>query len=352
MINVPHCARDLAGDFKKKAYDSQFIKAIGRAGQTGTAENGILYSFYSQVQNPYHTEGQKMIVDNWEMDRTIVEACRISFQSIIDIEDEKWDSDLWWGFYLGSNFSDIPVGTIYVQEMGVNRYRVYEVIGILKKGAKFATAKVLENGDGNEYDSFLPLDNAVIRVTNGKEHSGAWTFVPEDGVSILTAENYLKELAQDMKLQDIQFVRLQDQMVYQGKDSMIICAIWEELLLLIMVCGILILLCAQIMETMGSRYEMGVLYSLGFYQKDIMGVVFFSNMLKGMLSFAICWIITQRIWIGYANRVNKYESMMRLLRQDVFSILAFITILFAFVMTFPSLVFYTKAEPADLIQAK
>lgn len=353
IARVSHCARDLAGLYKKTACESSWVKAIGSVSRTETSgESDLLLLFYGQLDNSSYEGTGKAVASKWEMDRTVVDICRISFQDRKDVEEEKWNSDSWWGYYLGADFSDIPVGTTYVQSVGINQYRVHEVIGILEKGSEFVKPGVLSDGNGNEYDSWERLDNAVIRVTDGKENSGSWAYIPEDGVSLQEAEDYLRKLADEMELQDIQFLKMREAFDYQGKDNRITLQIWKEMLFMVTGCAFLILICVQFLAVLNQGKEIGVLYSMGFLQRDVMGVLFWVNLWKGIAAFGICWVTILGIWLGYADKVNKHDSMLQLLKSKVLPRVLFIDIAFVVLMILISEFFFWKSNPADLTRKR
>ncbi|MCR5691778.1 MAG: hypothetical protein K6G62_06120, partial [Eubacterium sp.] len=104
--------------------------------------------------------------------------------------DQDSDKNL---FYLGYNFREIPVGTVFRDGDG----KEYEVAGILAKNSRLLDSDELLSGGMGE-SSTRSLDNVVLEVTPNEKtacHGELSLFTCKEGYSFADASNKISEIA-------------------------------------------------------------------------------------------------------------------------------------------------------------
>lgn len=214
-------------------------------------------------------------------------------------ENEKY-------LYLGSDFHDIPVGTVYYNKdytFGANYGKTtkYIVKGYLEEGSKILSDKILTSRDlfnlhyGEVLDDKVimidtyPIDLDTCFLTNGKSN---------DEVNAI-----LDEISKETGVEIEKSVWTEVLKEQKEENWILIKNISYFLAITILVC-ISVLLCNTLAEKMNTGNIIGIWYANGFSQKDIFLIEALDSILPILFSAGLA------IFFSYFTLQTQYNQLI------------------------------------------
>lgn len=190
--------------------------------------------------------------------------------------------------YLGYNFRDIPVGTIFANETyGFS----YVVNGIFRKNTSIVDEQdILWNLGGLKLSCSIAMDNMILVVPPCSEnyYSETYFFKCSDGYTYGEAAARIKNISEEYGIQT-ETGKLQDRVDTILSDSNRILSAIAKLSGLLVFSALIILLTAQLLTILSRKDELGVWLISGIGKKKIFMILLGENMIKMLISALVAF---------------------------------------------------------------
>lgn len=281
---------DILQRFMERACVLDEIRAFGAYdcyGHTGMISGGDTdyIGKLLEIQNSgkrEYEDDDPVSVQEVQMNRELFEMENIRLQT--GKLPDAWDADTCL-VYLGYNFREIPVGTVFAQQESQAKYRV---AGIMEQGSRITDPKVLEYDCGGLTLSYnVKLDNMILLLLPEKElYTVRNLFAAADGYTCEEAADALRKLGREMGV-EIQAGTLTARLdtVFEKNDIIrgrINGAVSISSVLLFMLCVTI-----QLLNTYTKRKELGVWLANGISRREMLGILWLENFIKAIIGFAI-----------------------------------------------------------------
>lgn len=211
--------------------------------------------------------------------------------------------------YLGYNFKDVPIGTVFVNETyGFS----YVVEGIFQKNTSIVDEQdILWNLNDLKLSCSIAMDNMVLVVPPCSEnyHSVDYFFKCADGYTYEDAAAKIKSIAEEYDIQT-ETGRLQDRVDTILSDSNWLLDVIDKLSVLSVFSALIILLTTQLLTILSRKDELGVWLISGISKKKILIILLCENLVKMLISSGIAFGIV----IFFEKIMIRSKSIMYELR--------------------------------------
>ena len=266
--------------FMRQAYALNEINAMGSCSIGGNDD--ICFSELLKRQNEMIGTQNDYVMFLF-MNQEALSICDLKIQKGKSIE-ELVVKEREYPLYLGSNFSDIPIGTVYEikREDGTIAAK-FEVVGILKKGMQWIDEEIYKEEPLLQLDYTTSMDNMGIMVIDYLITS-LLTYTVADGYSIQDAEKKIETLAKQHEI-NIKFATFSS--IIESKERKNALAIRTSSKMVIFICITIIvtLMCSQIAMLLDDTKRYGVFYANGASTMDFIYILFMENILKIIIAF-------------------------------------------------------------------
>lgn len=253
-------------------------------------------------------------------------------------------------FYLGSNFSDTPVGTVFTKKLGEETY-TYEVVGILEKNSYWIDPDVYTETEAGNINAKICLDNLVVSVDKKTVGATGWTVLLEDGASW---EDLTKEI---MKLEDkydvnFRITKLESTLYDKNLSSKEITEYTRQFFPVLVFSVIIIILCMQITNMLKRKKEYGILFSNGVSVFEICKVWMLAFLCKIVISlvFAIA-IFTGLVYMSGITPQLLEQGFIVFQHYTVWKMAALSVVLYLIISIIPITIF-SKMKPAQMVKGE
>lgn len=260
--------------------------------------------------------------------------------------------------YLGSDFHDIPIGTVYYNKdykgFSDEKNIKYIVKGYLAEGSKILSDEILTSRDlfnlhyGEVLDDKVvmidisPIDFNTYFLTNGKTSDEVNAILDEisqkTGVKI-EKSNWLEVLKEQKE-----------------ENRIVIKNISCFLVLTILIC-ISVLLCNTLAEKMNNGNIIGIWYANGFLQKDIFLIEFLDSILPILFSFGLAAFfsyfalqIQYEKWLPYIGKQR--TSDLAGIYSKSYLLLAIVVLILCLMLAWVKAVQVRNRKPMDYIRGE
>lgn len=211
--------------------------------------------------------------------------------------------------YLGYNFKDIPIGTIFAHET----YDFsYEVAGILEKNTSIVDEKtILWNLKDLKFSCSIAMDNMILVVPpcSDNYYSQAYFFKCSDGYTYEEASAKIKSISDKYNIQT-EIGTLEYRI-----DTVLSYFNWTlntiaKLSVLLVFSAFIILLTAQLLTILFRKEELGVWIIAGIDRKKIFLILLGENMVKMLISSFIAFgiaVFLEYLFIFSQSTAIAYE---------------------------------------------
>ncbi len=296
-------------NFEQQAGQLDEITGIGSSGCFGNDSECLRELMDRQTQMEGTDASSFWFVSvNWEG----AGVCKFDLQQGKPPEEYERQEDVLL-LYLGSSYSDIPVGTVY-EVKGEPGYTYY-VAGILEKGMKWISEDIYLEDVIVDSHYVENLDHYAV-VIGDDINSFRLTYTVKEGYTVKEAEKKLIELAEQNGL-DMNFAMLSDIIEEREHQHGFLIHMIQKIFVSVVVAAFFLLLCTQLSEMMDDMRYFGILYANGASTKDIICILFGENLLKVFVAFLLAvfamYFVLKAQWHMFQPGVEAWENAKYLL---------------------------------------
>ena len=204
--------------------------------------------------------------------------------------------------YLGYNFKDIPIGTVFANEQyGIS----YTVAGILKKNTSIVDEEILWNLRNLKFSSSISIDNMVLLIPPCSEnyHSRDYFFKCADGYTYEEAVDRINSISEKYGIQtDTGTLQYRVDTVLSEVDWLL--NIFSDLSILLFAAAFIMLMTTQLLTILFRKDELGVWLMSGIGRGKIFMILLGENITKMLLSSLIAlglMVLLERFMITSAT---------------------------------------------------
>lgn len=325
------------------------VKAIGEQSVAGFEASG--FEQLIEIQQQYRNYG----ISYGEEYTNSLEALFIS-DTLLDLCDLKTVEKIEgsgkadYEFYLGSNFSDIPVGTVFTKKLGEETY-TYEVVGILEKNSYWIDPDIYTETEAGNINAKICLDNLVVSANKKTVSATGWTVLLEDGASW---EDLTKEI---MKLEDkydvnFRITKLESTLYDKNLSSKETTEYTRQFLPVLVFSVIIIILCIQITNMLKRKKEYGILFSNGVSVFEICKIWMLAFLCK--IAISLVFAITLFTGLVYVSGITSQlleQGFIVFQHYTVWKIVALSVVLYLIISIIP-ITILSKMKPAQMVKGE
>lgn len=211
--------------------------------------------------------------------------------------------------YLGYNFREIPIGTVFVKEISENTKYTYVVAGILEKGASVIDGHLLWNLRGFQLSCYDQMDNNILLIPPCSEnyYSIDYFFKCSDGYTYEEASRRIQNISEKYGIQaDTGTLEYRIDTVLSETDWLL--NVFSRMSVLLFLSAFIMLLTTQLLTILFRKDELGVWLISGIGRREIFRILLGENIIKMLisscLSFGIMIFIKKMI---ISSREVAYE---------------------------------------------
>lgn len=245
--------------------------------------------YWQQIQDIQNSHVKEFGDDNYvQFVYMLSQAFHINHLELYHGSTEQIGKNTEYLMYLGYNFKDIPIGTVFVNETyGFS----YVVEGIFQKNTSIVDEQdILWNLNDLKLSCSIAMDNMVLIVPpcSYNYHSVDYFFKCADGYTYEDAAARIKSIAEEYGIRT-ETGRLQDRVDTILSDSNWLLAVIVKLSVLSVFSALIILLTAQLLTILSRKDELGVWLISGISKKKIFMILFGENLVKMLISSVIAF---------------------------------------------------------------
>ncbi|MBD5554100.1 MAG: ABC transporter permease [Roseburia sp.] len=291
--NIRDLAQKTGSDFIVDVYNAPEIDGVGQWSYVGFAHL-ITVDGETDYWNEI-LEIQNSHVREFDADPNCVQGVYMSGPAfhINDLELYQGNTDRIASndeslIYLGYNFRDIPVGTVFVDEISGTRCVVE---GVLQKNTSIFDAQILLwNIGGMQLSYSVAMDNMVLVMppSSASYLSVDFIFKCSDGSTYEEAAGRIKSIAEEYGI-GAETGTLQNRIdTVLSEEDWLINAI-AKLAVLLSFSSFIMILTTQLLTILSRKDELGVWLISGIDQKKVFRILLGENMIKMFLASVISY---------------------------------------------------------------
>lgn len=284
------------------------------------------------------------------IDEFALELCDLEYEQIETISENKRDDADWFGIILGGNYTNVPVGTTFEEEIIPGHKWKYEVVGVLKKNTRMISGAVLNMGKGNSFQSTILLDDYILRINTGPSVSSSWAYTMKDGLSLKDGKNTLEEIAKQNDM-DLTYALFSDGFEMDESDQRIVNEVLLQILVLVIITTFFINLFVFLLFCFNRLNEIGIFYANGFLFKDMIKIQLAESFMDFSLAFVISWLVLSAYLKNQGGNMTAMQQGVRYLLGDIAwpSMLTAYLIFYVFFNLIPVIVI-RNSSPVSLVR--
>ncbi len=329
--------------FVQEASEMEEISGIGEGSIGGRGTEGLeeLWEKQKQLQNtdPSYLWGYYMNLE-------AVGLYNIQLQEGKMPDEYELNEDIEL-FYLGSNYTDIPIGTKYE----VGGHTVY-VAGILEEGTKLLSEDVDCNDAIVDARYVEDMGNQILEVSTCI-YSADLTYTVTEGYTVKETETKLRNLAEKHGLK-MSFGVLEDILDEKERQHSYIFDTIKKMLIAITITAFFLLLCTQLAEMLDDMSYFGIFYANGASTRDLIGILLGENLIKVIVSYILAVIAVyyaiKHEWSIYQPGIEKWENAMEIYFRETMGPAFLIGVALALFATVIPIFWFRKKTPTELIR--
>lgn len=267
--------------YMKELKGQKEIHAVGdcvECLETGKSLDSLL-----KIQKEYYKEKEEnegeMELHIWEIMSSTLPLCRLELSAGVLPEQLDFDSDDKYYLYLGSAFKEIPIGTTYEGADGI-----YEVAGILASGQEWIKEDLLMDFSYENGNAAQICDYMVFKMKEERLPMTDYLWISaSEGCSIYDVMETADSLAQKRNL-EIHYSSLQERYEISKTSTISLLGYLHQIIWILGITSLFILISLQIVFILENRREYGILFSLGFSQKEVSMSVLYYNSITSIVA--------------------------------------------------------------------
>jgi putative ABC transport system permease protein len=273
------------------------------------------------------------------IDSDIIKLCNIELS-----EGEIAKNDKYIPLLIGHNYRNIiDVGQLLTRKTDGKKYLV---TGVLKKNSRW-----LINGDiSNSSNVSINLDNEFVVFDDDLMNYDSSYIIFDERTDKLTRERTLDKIRNISNKCNLGFnVLTIDEIINSMKSDMfIVSRSWIVLAIFAFVIGMLCMSSIAIVTVLSRKNDIGILYAVGFSEKNIGGIVVVENMLQIGFGCIIGYCIALLLSISGNTYVNIKKIIDIQFRQGIISV-GGIYLLCTLIASIVPIIIINKSKPFELI---
>ncbi|MGN0375236.1 MAG: FtsX-like permease family protein, partial [Butyrivibrio sp.] len=213
--------------------------------------------------------------------------CDLNLKEGTPVEDLDLTDENVMYLYLGSAYSDIPVGTI---DYGDDYTAI--VAGIMEGNQRWIKDTLLDGYYTSGLDYSMDCKYAVISVNNKRINSDTFFLCAKDGYTLNQAIAAAKEEAADSGI-ELYYEALEKRVEKAEKDSSLLISYITKLLVIIVSSTLLMLITIQLAIIISELKNYGIMYSVGFSGREVSRMLLCKQMITALCAIvpsALCCI--------------------------------------------------------------
>jgi hypothetical protein len=226
---------------------------------------------------------------------------------VTDEELEDMYQQKCYGFYLGSAYKDVPVGTRYVNEDGWTAV----ILGILADDTVWLSDSLTKGDYAYNTDASIDMNYMILEVSDSIGSSMLFYSVA-DGYTMEEGREEIQSIGRKYDMSFYGMNSIEDKIQSAESDMDIQKQLFLRLFVLMVIVAVISLSKFQMVSILNQYYEYGVLLVSGAGMSDIGGMVLVETLLKFLaayfLSAASSTLIIVRI---FTNTYGAKISMIR-----------------------------------------
>lgn len=233
--------------------------------------------------------------------------CELYISEGTPIKDLSFQKENVMYLYLGSAYTNIPIGTTY--QLGDF---TYIVAGILQKGQKWIKSDLINDFSGDVGDSALDCTYEVLGFHNQGLYCDYFWVTASDENTIEEAFSVVDKMAKKWEI-GVRYASLQEVYEQGQSDTILLLEYLSRIIGIVLITSILMLVSLQVVFILTNLKEYGILYAVGFGKKEIFFSILWRNIISALLAFL--FVIPCLQWIA-----NKWFVMctMKYLIKNIF----------------------------------
>ncbi|MDE6760229.1 MAG: ABC transporter permease [Lachnospiraceae bacterium] len=339
---------DAVYSFVQEASQSEAIMGIGSTAFYDSEEASLVQLREKQMQlEKKNSDGLSVFC----MNREAANICNMKLQSgkwPEEYEPEEGSSLI----YLGSGFTDIPVGTTYEEKDDSGKViHTNYVAGILEKGTNWIVEEIYLDDSIADAHYVVNMDHQVIEIID-YICSFRMTYTVKQGYSVKEAEEKLRSLAEQHGL-NVQFGVLEDILREKESRQSYIFQTLKKMLMVIIFTVFILLLCTQLAEMLEDMQYFGIFYANGASTRDLAFILLGENFLKILVSFFLAAIAVyfaiKHAWGLYQPGVEKWKDAVEIYCKQTIGTAFLLGSILSVLATMIPILWLKKKSPMELI---
>ena len=180
--------------------------------------------------------------------------------------------------YLGAEYENIPIGTIYDTE-----YCNYIVAGILDDSQRWIDQSLLYGFDINTVDFTFDCSYSIHSVSAGLPFTSDIWICASDNYTIEQTIEKALNLTEKHNI-NVTYTTLQSSYERATSDWITINSILSKLIIIVCFSCIMMMICFQLIQILTDKREMGIMMSVGFSISDIWIIMLVKNLIISVIS--------------------------------------------------------------------
>jgi ABC-type antimicrobial peptide transport system permease subunit len=248
---------------------------------------------------------------------------------------------------LGNAYKSIPIGTTYTDDYGSK----YTVVGILKENQKWINPQIVDGLIWNNADCTLNLDYSVICLEDLYPSSNSIFFNCDSDYTYQQAEDYLLQKAQELGI-SVSIGSLEYSYKLSQSDNTILFQYLLRLIVVVLVASITIMSCIQIVILIEQQKNFGIMYSVGFNDRDISTIIFFQNCIVVGVAFVISICVSVIVAKWYFNADNIGIIISNILLKNTFPYVLVLCVLTGIITSAVPIAVFNRYSIIELMGGK
>ena len=259
--------------------DLKEVKAIGEQSAGWTLYKDGLEELCA-IQQQYTTDDKSDGLRVFTLSDTLLDLCKVKIEESIT---GKGTAD--YELILGSNFSNIPLGTMYTQTKG-NGTCTYEVVGRLAENSYWLDPDIYYVIDTTTIDAYICLNNLVLLIDKTGVGSTRWTFLLEDDASLDTFKQKIRDIEAKYNV-SFEITTLETILSERTQADQQYTKYMRRFFPVLVFSVIVMTLCIQITEILKRKRQFGVYFSCGISIGEIRKIWMLTYFVKLLISYCL-----------------------------------------------------------------
>lgn len=338
--------------FIDKIYERDEIKAIGNYdcyGYSGLTTEGDT-DYWNQILEIQNTRELEFEDDGSSVQMVLMNSELLDMQNINLIEGEKTleNESERYRIFLGYNFREIPIGTVFK-----DNYIEGEVVGIMEKGTYVTDPHLISwNLGGLKMAYKVNLDNMILMLVPKGETAFSIrnAFCVNDGYTYEDAVRVMEEVGSENGIK-IRTGTLQARLDTVFSDNKRIKSQIDMIALIIAISVFVICVTVQLLNIYLKRNELGIWLANGMSRKEVFEIIWLENFIKvaaGVILAVIVEGLLMRLIFRDSRSVFREISSM-MYGKPLFELVVFAFLLVCVISIIPILVI-AKRSTTDLVK--